>query len=82
MYQRGVVVESYVVEKASVQELEKGCILKTITDSNKLSLIYYRFELFRFVASTGERVYQAFKETRLAFEFMKDPLRALLSLSS
>lgn len=28
MYQRGVVVESYVVEKASVQELEKGCILK------------------------------------------------------
>lgn len=44
-------------EKKSAQELEKDHFLETITESNKRSLIYYRFELFRFVASTGERVY-------------------------
>lgn len=61
-------------EKNSAQELEKGHFLETITESNKRSLIYYRFELFRFVAPTGEHVYRVIKETGLAFEFLKDPL--------
>lgn len=61
-------------EKNSAQELQKGHLLETITESNKRSLIYYRFELFRFLAPTGERVYRSIKETGLAFEFLKDPL--------
>lgn len=44
-------------EKNRAQELEKDHFLETITESNKRSLIHCRFELFRFVASTGERVY-------------------------
>lgn len=55
-------------------EVRESCLFifkqsKNITDSNKLSLIYYRFELFRFVASIVKHVYQATKEKRLAFEF-------------
>lgn len=67
-------------EENGAQELEKGRFLETITESNKRSLIYYRFELFRFVASTGERVYRAIRD-RISIRVSERPsLSAALSL--